>query len=141
MRVWSVMSGYQRIIREPAGLPLLDELKRGSARGDYGSPFDTEPYDPEITAMLDEDPDAEEFLFDGDDRPETFTLEPIGMNDAPPYEDDKPKSGPLVEDTQTVGGRDKKTGAPVVRPKTPEGKADKMTEATDPRERSDPEKE
>ncbi len=44
-------------------------------------------------------------------------------------------STPLVEDTQTVGGVDKATGAPVIRPKTPEGKADRLTEATDPRER------
>jgi hypothetical protein len=48
----------------------------------------------------------------------------------------KPKPGPLVEDTQTVGGTDKQTGAPVIRPKTPDGKADEITEATDPRERS-----
>lgn len=44
--------------------------------------------------------------------------------------------GPIVEDTQSVGGTDKTTGAPVIRPKTPDGKADSMTEATDPNERS-----
>jgi hypothetical protein len=48
----------------------------------------------------------------------------------------KPAPGPLVEDTQTVGGTDKATGAPVIRPKTADGKADKVTEATDPNERS-----
>lgn len=42
---------------------------------------------------------------------------------------------PLVEDSTMVGGVDAQTGAPVIRPKTPEGKADGMTEATDPRER------
>ncbi len=42
--------------------------------------------------------------------------------------------GPLVEDTSVVGGTDKDTGAPVIRPKTPDGKADGMTEATDPSE-------
>ena len=45
-------------------------------------------------------------------------------------------AGPLVEDTQTVGGTDKKTGADVIRPKMADGKADKVTEATDPSERS-----
>jgi len=42
--------------------------------------------------------------------------------------------GPLVEDTSVVGGTDKETGAPVIRPKTGDGKADKLTEATDARE-------
>ena len=46
----------------------------------------------------------------------------------------KPVPGPLVEDTSVVGGTDKETGAPVVRPKTPEGGADNLTEATDPSE-------
>lgn len=58
--------------------------------------------------------------------------------------DDKPQPNPvrtpIVEDTQTVGGVDKTTGAPVIRPKTPEGKADRLTEATDPRERGTEEK-
>ncbi len=45
-----------------------------------------------------------------------------------------PPPGVLVEDTSVVGGRDKATGADVIRPKTSEGKADKMTEATDRRE-------
>lgn len=53
--------------------------------------------------------------------------------------EDKPKPNkpatPIVEDTQTVGGVDRETGAPVIRPKTPDGKADKLMEATDPRER------
>jgi hypothetical protein len=47
-----------------------------------------------------------------------------------------PRPTPIVEDTQMVGGVDKTTGAPVIRPKTPEGKADRLTEATDPRENS-----
>ena len=54
-----------------------------------------------------------------------------------PQPDPAPANPPglLVEDTQSVGGRDKKTGADVIRPKTAKGKADKMTEATDPAER------
>jgi hypothetical protein len=43
-------------------------------------------------------------------------------------------AGPLVEDATVIGGVDKKTGAPVIRPKTPDGKADESTEATDKRE-------
>ena len=46
----------------------------------------------------------------------------------------KPKPGLLVEDTSVVGGTDKATGQPVVRPRTPDGTADKLTEATDKRE-------
>jgi len=46
----------------------------------------------------------------------------------------KPKPGLLVEDETVVGGTDKETGAPVVRPKTPDGGADNLTEATDPSE-------
>lgn len=45
------------------------------------------------------------------------------------------RPGPLVEDESVVGGVDAATGAPVIRPKDPEGKADRMTESTDPRER------
>jgi hypothetical protein len=45
-----------------------------------------------------------------------------------------PVKAPIVEDTQTVGGIDKTTGAPVIRAKTPEGGADALTEATDPQE-------
>jgi hypothetical protein len=41
---------------------------------------------------------------------------------------------PLVEDTQSVGGVDEATGAPVIRPRTPDGKADAQTVPTDPRE-------
>jgi hypothetical protein len=48
--------------------------------------------------------------------------------------ENKPKPGPLVEDETMVGGIDKKTGAAVIRPKTPDGKADSLTEATDKRE-------
>lgn len=47
---------------------------------------------------------------------------------------EKPKPGLLVEDETLVGGTDRETGAPVVRPKTPDGGADSVTEATDPRE-------
>jgi hypothetical protein len=51
-------------------------------------------------------------------------------------EEKKPaaKPGMLVEDETVVGGTDKETGAPVVRPKTADGTADSMTEATDPAE-------
>lgn len=44
------------------------------------------------------------------------------------------RRGPLVEDTSVVGGVDRVTGAPVIRPKTQDGKGDMMTETTDPRE-------
>ena len=44
------------------------------------------------------------------------------------------RRGPLVEDTSVVGGVDRETGAPVIRPRTTEGGADKMTEATDRRD-------
>ncbi len=62
----------------------------------------------------------------------------IVMPEQQPEEKPKPNKvrAPMVEDTQTVGGVDKTTGAPVIRPKTPEGKADSVTEATDPNERS-----
>ena len=46
----------------------------------------------------------------------------------------QPVRGPIVEDTSVVGGTDAKTGAPVIRPKTPEGKADESMRPTDPRE-------
>jgi hypothetical protein len=46
-----------------------------------------------------------------------------------------PKPGLIVEDETMVGGTDKTTGAPVIRPKTPDGGADVVTEATDPAER------
>lgn len=48
--------------------------------------------------------------------------------------EEKPKPGLLCEDETVVGGTDKETGAPVIRPKTPEGTADSLTEATDARE-------
>lgn len=41
---------------------------------------------------------------------------------------------PLVEDTSVVGGVDEESGAPVIRPRTPGGRADESTCATDPRE-------
>ena len=44
------------------------------------------------------------------------------------------KPGPLVEDSTMVGGTDKATGAPVIKPKTPGGGADSTMESTDPRE-------
>lgn len=46
----------------------------------------------------------------------------------------RPPAAPLVEDTTVVGGVDKETGQPVVRPRTPSGGGGSMTEATDPRE-------
>ena len=46
----------------------------------------------------------------------------------------KPKPGPLVEDDSVVGGFDA-DGAPVIRAKTPDGKADESVKPTDPRER------
>ena len=46
----------------------------------------------------------------------------------------KPTPGLLVEDETVVGGTDKESGATVVRPKTADGTADKLTEATDKRE-------
>lgn len=49
-------------------------------------------------------------------------------------EDEKPKAGPLVEDTSVVGGTDKETGAPVIKPKTPDGKCDESMTPTDRRE-------
>ena len=48
------------------------------------------------------------------------------------------RPAPLVEDASVVGGVDRTTGAPVVRPKGPDGKGDRLNEATDPRERRDP---
>lgn len=50
-------------------------------------------------------------------------------------QEQKPKPGLLVEDSSVVGGTDKETGAPVIRPKTNEGKADESTAPTDPNER------
>jgi hypothetical protein len=49
----------------------------------------------------------------------------------------KPKPGILVEDTSVVGGTDRTTGAPVIRPKTSDGKADESVNPTDRRERKD----
>jgi hypothetical protein len=40
----------------------------------------------------------------------------------------------LVEDETVVGGFDAATGAPVIRAKTPDGRADESTVPTDPRE-------
>ena len=48
------------------------------------------------------------------------------------------KKGPLVEDTERVGGRDKKTGADKIAPKTSEQTADESVEATDERENKKP---
>ncbi len=44
--------------------------------------------------------------------------------------------GPLVEDSTVVGGYDK-NGAPVIKPKTPDGKADESVKPTDKREKAD----
>jgi hypothetical protein len=50
----------------------------------------------------------------------------------------KPVRGIIVEDESVVGGVDAQTGAPVVRPKTPDHQADESTIPTDPRERHKP---
>jgi len=47
----------------------------------------------------------------------------------------KPRPGPLVEDETVVGGYDEQTGAAVIRPKTPDGRADESTRPTDRREK------
>lgn len=52
----------------------------------------------------------------------------------PDDEKKKPEPGPLVEDTSVVGGTDKETGAPVIKPKTPDGKCDESVDPTDKRE-------
>ena len=49
-------------------------------------------------------------------------------------EQEKNKSGLLVEDTTVVGGTDAQTRAPVIRPKNPAtGQCDESTKPTDPR--------
>lgn len=48
-----------------------------------------------------------------------------------------PQQTPLVEDETVAGGVDKQTGAPVIRPKRPDGKVDEATTPTDPREKRD----
>lgn len=50
----------------------------------------------------------------------------------------KPKPGLIVEDATVVGGTDADTGAPVIRPKTPEGVADDKTMPTDLNEAAKP---
>lgn len=50
-----------------------------------------------------------------------------------PNQPAKPKPGILVEDETVVGGEDA-NGAPVVRPKTSDGRADEAVKPTDPRE-------
>ena len=52
--------------------------------------------------------------------------------------DPKSKPGILVEDSTVVGGTDSKTGAPVIRAKTPEGTCDESTIPTDKREQQKP---
>ena len=52
-------------------------------------------------------------------------------------EEKKVKVGLLVEDTTVVGGTDVETGAPVVRSRTVDGKADVVTAPTDLRESAD----
>lgn len=46
----------------------------------------------------------------------------------------KKQPGLLVEDATMVGGVDAVTGAPVIRPKTPDGTADESVIPTDARE-------
>lgn len=53
---------------------------------------------------------------------------------ANPPQQPPPKPGVIVEDETVVGGEDE-NGAPVVRPKTSDGKADESVRPTDPRER------
>lgn len=50
-------------------------------------------------------------------------------------DDKEKKRGLLVEDETVVGGTDAETGAPVIRPKTPEGGADESVDPTDKREK------
>lgn len=50
-------------------------------------------------------------------------------------EKDEPRCGLLVEDTSVSGGVDASTGAPVIRPKTSQGRVDESTIPTDARER------
>ena len=45
------------------------------------------------------------------------------------------RPAPLVEDTTVVGGVDRVTGQPVIRPRAPDGTAGPQTESTDPSER------
>lgn len=49
-----------------------------------------------------------------------------------------PKPGYIVEDETVTGGTDAATGAPVIRPKTTDGRADEATKPTDPREAPKP---
>ena len=49
----------------------------------------------------------------------------------------QPQPGLLVEDTTMAGGTDVTTGAPVVRPKGQDGKADASVKPTDIRESHD----
>jgi hypothetical protein len=49
----------------------------------------------------------------------------------------KPKPGPIVEDTSVTGGHDATTGAPVIKPKGADGKADESVKPTDSREKKD----
>jgi hypothetical protein len=44
------------------------------------------------------------------------------------------KPTPIVEDETMVGGTDAETGAPVIKPKTSDGRADESVRPTDPRE-------
>lgn len=51
------------------------------------------------------------------------------MSTTPP-----PRPSLLVEDETVCGGLDAETGAPVIKPKTPDGRADESMKPTDPRE-------
>ena len=58
----------------------------------------------------------------------------ISANANPAAAGNKPAvRGPLVEDTSVVGGVDL-SGAPVVKPRTPDGRADESMRPTDRRE-------
>lgn len=56
------------------------------------------------------------------------------MSTTPPPSPKRPS--PLVEDESVCGGLDAETGAPVIRPKTSDGRADEGTVPTDPREKA-----
>lgn len=55
------------------------------------------------------------------------------MSSTPPT----PRPAPLVEDETLTGGLDAETGAPVIKPKTPDGRADESMIPTDPREKAE----
>ncbi len=100
---------------------LLENARTMKDR-EHGPPL----YSKEMFDRVTQVTSMEEATMTGEQKPQTE-----------PEQKPKQQPGLLVEDTSVVGGRDKVTGQPVIRPKTPDGKADKLTEATDPRERSE----